>query len=191
MSIRILAGDLTTFSGDAICNAANNAGLGGGGVDGAIHRAAGPDLLEACKALPVYPGLKGLGRGMEPTNQVRVPTGLVVPTPAFSLPCNWILHTAGPVWSGDPTDDLALQNCYLNPLRLALAMGLKSIAFPAISAGVYGCPQETCARIALQVANRRWSAPHSIDVTFYIFPELPNLAIWQEVASNLGIAVKD
>ncbi len=208
MNITLLAGDITTFTGAAVVNAANNAGLGGGGVDGAIHRAAGPRLLEACLALPILPGLMGLGPGFVRKHEVRIPTGCAVPTPAFDLPCQWVIHTAGPVW---PEDEGAaatspapavfarewtagaearqhLWNCYRRPALVALGMGLKSIAYPAISTGVYGCSQETCAEIALKWArgNRHWP----LDVTFYLFPEDTVLAIWQDVAKELGILIE-
>ena len=188
MSIRIVAGDITTFKGDAIVNAANNAGLGGGGVDGAIHRAAGPRLLEHCKTLPVHPNMRGLGKGMTITHEVRIPTGAIVTTPGFDLPCQYILHTAGPLFPvGEPdtTTLHQLQACYRNGLLVARNRGLKRIAFPAISAGVYGCPMDLCARTALGLAN----AVPSLDVTFYIFPEVPSLAIWLAVAKELGIEV--
>jgi len=191
MRVRIVAGDICAFQGDAIVNAANNAGLGGGGVDGAIHRAAGWRLREACEDLPLVPGLQGLGPDMVPTSEVRIPTGAARVTRGFDLPVPWVIHTAGPVW---PEDTVSLQmweasehlwNCYENPLHVALGMGFKSIAFPAISTGVYGCPQEQCAWRALKVAQMYESAP--IDVTFYIYPAEPNLAIWLAVAKRLGV----
>lgn len=217
MTIRIIAGDITKFDGDAIINAANNRGLGGGGVDGAIHRAAGPGLLGACESLPLYPGLQGLREGMRPTDEVRVPNGSAVPTPAFDLPCRWIIHTAGPVWPvnpdtpvyvpNDPPSSLAgvqpklgvtgvraediarrtLRDCYKMPALVAVGMGMRSIAYPAISAGVYGCPMKTCAEVALQwaldyIQNGAWP----LDVTFYIFPE-DHLDTWKQVAQDLGI----
>ncbi len=190
MRIRIVPGDITTFQGDAVVNAANNAGLGGGGVDGAIHRAAGPRLLDACADMPVVHGLQGLAPGMRTTDEVRIPTGEVRVTPGFNLPAPWVIHTAGPVWpeEGAPYGSEAfnhLWNCHRNPALVALGMGLKHIAYPAISTGVYGCPQERCAEIALKWAKDCAAWP--LDVTFYIFPELPNLAIWQATAERLGV----
>lgn len=217
MKIILRAGDITTYPGDAIVNAANNRGLGGGGVDGAIHRAAGPGLLEACKALPVYENLKGvrLHNGV-PANPVRVPNGSAVPTPAFDLPCRWVIHTAGPIWPSDPDQmvytptlgaltgtqmtmtvkgrraiDIARQElraCYKRPLILSLGLGLRSIAFPAISAGVYGCPVETCAEIALKTFADHESFPID-EVVVYLFPAI-NLPVWQIVAANMGMDVE-
>lgn len=216
MPIRIIAGDITKFGGDVIVNAANNAGLGGGGVDGAIHRAAGSQLAEACQNFPVCPDLKGLGQGMLHTSEVRIPTGSVRPTPAFGLPCKWVFHTAGPVWPEDENAErfefagfpaLAgmqmkvganqttagaiarrqLRDCYKKSGLLAVAMDLRTMAFPAISAGVYGCPMETCAEVALgwardYVQDQNWP----LDVAFYIFPDI-HLPVWQEVAQRLGV----
>ena len=137
--IRIVRGDITTLEVDAIVNAANQMMLGGGGVDGAIHRAAGPELYEACLAVPeVRPG-------------VRCPTGEARITPGFRLPAKFVLHTVGPVYRdglhGEP-DKLAA--CYRNSLALASENGCHSIAFPCISTGVYGYPIEDAARIAVR-----------------------------------------
>jgi O-acetyl-ADP-ribose deacetylase (regulator of RNase III) len=213
MKIRILTGDICSARVDGIVNAANNQGLGGGGVDGAIHRAAGSELREACADLPLWHGLTGYGPGLTPAKGVRVPDGGAVPTPAFQLFCRWVIHTAGPVWPSDPNDevyvakmvalagvqmkvgavrhqadDLArqvLRDCYKMPALVALGMGLKSLAYPAISTGVYGCPQETCAQVALGWVKDYLDWP--LDVSFYIFPETPNLAIWQSVATKADI----
>ena len=194
MRVIIKAGDITTFQGDAIVNAANNAGLGGGGVDGAVHRAAGPCLLAACEAMPVIPGLTGLGPDKVPTNEVRIPTGGARVTPGFNLKAPWVIHTAGPVWlSVEELDDLrnidraqdTQRNCYRNPALVALGMGLKHIAYPAISTGVYGWTQEQCAQIALGWAKD--CVAWGIDVTFYIWPEQVNLAIWQATAKALEV----
>jgi len=135
----VVAGDITKTVADAIVNAANERMLGGGGVDGAIHRAAGPELLEACRAVPeVRPG-------------VRCPTGEARLTPAFRLPARYVIHTVGPVWrggrGGEP--DL-LASCYREALRLAEAHGALSIAFPAISTGVYGYPLDAASTIAVR-----------------------------------------
>src|SRR3954454_2173539 len=125
-SIQAVQADITTLEVDAIVNAANERMLGGGGVDGAIHRAAGPRLYEACKSIPeIRPG-------------VRCPTGEARITPGFDLPAKYIIHTVGPVWHGGRAgedDDLA--DCYRNSLALAVRNGVRTIAFPAISTGVY------------------------------------------------------
>jgi O-acetyl-ADP-ribose deacetylase (regulator of RNase III) len=132
--IRPLQGDITTLEVDAIVNAANSSLLGGGGVDGAIHRAAGPELLAACRDI-----------GGCPTGEARI-------TPGFSLPATWVIHTVGPVWhGGDRGEAQLLENCYRNSLELALRHGVRSIAFPSISTGVYGYPKRDAAIIALRV----------------------------------------
>lgn len=128
--------DITKLEVDVIVNAANKSLLGGGGVDGAIHRAAGPELLEKCRTLN------------------GCLTGEAKITPGYKLPAKFIIHTVGPIWENKPNDpvnpqDLQLSQCYLNSLRLANAYGLKTIAFPAISCGVYRFPIDRAARIAL------------------------------------------
>ncbi len=130
--------DLTTLPVDAIVNAANPTLLGGGGVDGAIHRAAGPRLLAACRALPeVAPG-------------VRCPPGEARSTPGFDLPARAVIHTVGPVWRGGTQGEPALlAACYRSSIALALRMRAHSVAFPAISCGVYGYPYAEAARVAL------------------------------------------
>ena len=137
--IRIIQGDITTLSVDAIVNAANQMMLGGGGVDGAIHRAAGPDLYEACLKVPeVRPG-------------VRCPTGEARITPGFKLPAKFVIHTVGPVYEdGKHGEPKLLAACYRNSLALAVENGCQSIAFPCISTGVYGYPIEDAAKIAVR-----------------------------------------
>ena len=137
--IKIIQGDITTLAVDAIVNAANQVMLGGGGVDGAIHDAAGPELYEACLKVPeVRPG-------------VRCPTGEARITPGFKLPAKYVIHTVGPVYRdglhGEPEK---LAACYSNSLALAAENGCKSIAFPCISTGIYGYPKEDAAQIAVR-----------------------------------------
>ncbi|HET7358921.1 MAG TPA: O-acetyl-ADP-ribose deacetylase [Rhodanobacteraceae bacterium] len=138
MAIEAIRADITTLAVDAIVNAANASLLGGGGVDGAIHRAAGPRLLAACRALPeLRPG-------------VRCPTGEARATPGFDLPARHVIHTVGPVWhGGDAGEPALLAACYRNCMRLARELGVTAIAFPAISCGVYGYPPCDAATIAV------------------------------------------
>jgi O-acetyl-ADP-ribose deacetylase (regulator of RNase III) len=144
--IEVIEADLTTLRVDAIVNAANDTLLGGGGVDGAIHRAAGAQLLAACRAIaPVRPG-------------VRCPTGEARITPGFELPAPWVIHTVGPVWRGGAHGEaVLLASCYRTSLQLAYANDVQRIAFPAISCGVYGYPIDAATTIALREA-RDWIA---------------------------------
>ena len=145
-SIRVLQADITTLKTDAIVNAANSSLLGGGGVDGAIHRAAGPELREFCKTL-----------GGCQTGEAKI-------TPGFRLPSSHIIHTVGPVW-GEGREEELLASCYMNSLTLAVQNGCTSIAFPAISTGAYGYPQDLAAPVAVR-AIRQFFAEHpgSLDV---------------------------
>jgi O-acetyl-ADP-ribose deacetylase (regulator of RNase III) len=139
----VVTGDITQLCVDAIVNAANERMLGGGGVDGAIHRAAGPELLAACRACPeVRPG-------------VRCPTGQACITPGFQLPAKYVIHTAGPIWQGGKNDEVALlASCYRTCLALAAEHGLHTIAFPALSTGVYGFPLDRASQVAVAEARR-------------------------------------
>ncbi len=140
-AIEVLDADITRLEVDAIVNAANESLLGGGGVDGAIHRAAGPDLLAACRTL-----------GGCPTGQARITAG-------YRLKARHVIHTVGPVWHGGTADeDRLLASCYRESLALAGAHSLASIAFPAISTGVYGFPADRAARIAAATIAETWSS---------------------------------
>jgi len=147
MTIEIVQGDITAIPAGAIVNAANERLLGGGGVDGAIHRAAGPELAATCRAIPeVRPG-------------VRCPTGESRITPAFRLPATYVIHTVGPVWRGGSEGEPALlASCYRTALALAAEHAVRSIAFPAISCGVYGYPIEQAADVAVREIRRAGGA---------------------------------
>lgn len=138
-AIRIENRDITSLAVDAVVNAANRLMLGGGGVDGAIHRAAGPELYRACEAVPeVRPG-------------VRCPTGEARITPGFGLPARYVIHTVGPLWRGGNAGEAELlAACYRSSLSLAAEHGCSSVAFPAISCGVFGYPAEEACAIAVR-----------------------------------------
>lgn len=150
-------GDITKVRLDAIVNAANSSLLGGGGVDGAIHRAGGPAILEACRAVV--------------RRQGGCATGQAVITPGGQLPARYVIHTVGPVWQGGQAGEAdLLANCYRNSLQLALENGLATVAFPCISTGVYRFPQELAANIALQTVRQFVSEnPGLREVRFVVF----------------------
>jgi O-acetyl-ADP-ribose deacetylase len=157
--VLVRAGDLTREDVDAVVNAANPSLLGGGGVDGAIHRAAGPALLEACREVR---------RTVHPDG---LPTGEAVATPGGRLPARWVIHTVGPVWGshGGRESDL-LASCYARSLALAAAQGLGTIAFPAISTGIFGFPRETAAAVASKAVAAHLSAnelPREVRLVFF------------------------
>ena len=141
--VSIVQGNLTHQEVDAIVNAANERMLGGGGVDGAIHRAAGSQFLAACRALPeVEPG-------------IRCPTGEARITPGFELPARYIIHTVGPIYKGTPSDARLLGSAFRSSLALAVEHELRTVAFPAISCGVYGYPPVEAATVAAGVVGER------------------------------------
>lgn len=135
--IRLVRGDITRVPADAIVNAANSSLLGGGGVDGAIHRVGGPAILDACRELRATSLPDGL------------PAGQAVATTAGALPARWVIHTVGPVWSAREDRSAILASCYLESLRVADELGADTVSFPAVSAGAYGWPIDDAARIAV------------------------------------------
>jgi O-acetyl-ADP-ribose deacetylase (regulator of RNase III) len=150
--LEVLRGDITRLAVDAIVNAANERMVGGGGVDGAIHRAAGPELVAACRGVPeVRPG-------------VRCPTGEARITPGFRLPARYVIHTVGPVWKGGAhREPELLASCYRASLALASERKLTSVAFPAISCGVYGYPLDAAATIAVREVTRALDASPGLE----------------------------
>lgn len=155
--LKIVQGDITRLDVDAIVNAANELMLGGGGVDGAIHAAAGPRLFEACRAVPeVRPG-------------VRCPTGEARITPGFDLPARYVIHTVGPVWRGGSSDeDDLLARCYRASLALAEQYSLQSVAFPAISCGVFRFPVERASAIAVREIRQQLNRAQSISMVLLV-----------------------
>jgi O-acetyl-ADP-ribose deacetylase (regulator of RNase III) len=161
VSIEVVQGDITVQQVDAIVNAANSSLLGGGGVDGAIHRAAGPELLAECRTLG----------GCLP--------GQVKATGGYRLPARYILHTVGPVWCGGEAGEArTLAACHTNAVELAASLGCRSLAFPAISTGVYGYPPELAAAVALD-ATKQALARWPLDVVRFVLFDEPMLRIYE------------
>lgn len=158
-----ISGDITKLNVDAIVNAANTSLLGGGGVDGAIHRAAGPELLEACRKL----------HGCR--------TGDAKSTPGFRLPAKWVFHAVGPVWNGgNHNEDELLAGCYRRAIELAVEHKALSIAFPAISTGIYGFPSDRAARIAVDTVKAHVGAS-GIELVNFVCFDKRTLQIYEEV----------
>ncbi len=168
--IEINIGDITKLKVDAIVNAANNSLLGGGGVDGAIHLAAGPELLEYNRKLG----------GCE-TGQAKI-------TPGFKLPAKYIIHTVGPIWrGGNNNEDELLASCYQNSLRIAVENGIKTIAFPAISTGVYGFPLERATKIAVFTVKDFLSNDDTIKKVIFVCFNDNTYRVYSEIISGFKI----
>jgi O-acetyl-ADP-ribose deacetylase (regulator of RNase III) len=168
VELRATSGDITRLTVDAIVNAANTSLLGGGGVDGAIHRAAGPELLAACEKLD------------------GCATGDAKATPGFRIPARWIFHAVGPVWrGGSHNEDQLLASCYRRSLELAREHRVRSIAFPAISTGIYGFPPKRAAEIALRTVREHADENGVSTVDFVCFNE-ETLAIYEQFLNGRG-----
>lgn len=173
--IRLVQGDITTLEVDAIVNAANSSLLGGGGVDGAIHRAGGPAILEACKEIrrTAYPD--------------GLPTGQAVITTGGNLPARFVIHTVGPVWrGGNGRESELLADAYTNSLALAHEKGLRTIAFPAISTGVYGYPIKKATDVAL---NATWAFlkryPDALDEVVFVLFSRSDFEVYERALDKL------
>ncbi len=168
LSIRIVRDDITKLEVDAIVNAANKTLLGGGGVDGAIHRAAGPEFLEACRLL----------NGCQ-TGEAKI-------TPAFRLPSKWVIHTVGPVWRGGLADEARLlARCYNNSLKLAGENNCQSIAFPNISTGVYGFPKPKAAEIAVKTTKEYLTKNQSSLTVYFVCFDDENHRLYHQLLKDL------
>lgn len=156
--IIVKTGDITRENVDAVVNAANSGLMGGGGVDGAIHRAGGSEILDECRKIRKEDYIDGL------------PAGQAVATTAGKLPSKYVIHTVGPVWHGGSQDEeKLLRDCYINSLRVAAKKGCKTVAFPAISTGVYCFPKKRAAVIASEAVKEFLESDHSIDTVIFVF----------------------
>ena len=165
--ISLIKGDITQLTMDAIVNAANRSLLGGGGVDGTIHRAAGPELLESCRKL----------NGCE-TGEAKITEG-------FQLPARYVIHTVGPVWKGGGRNEPGLlKSCYLRSLQLASDHQLKTIAFPNISTGVYGFPKAMAAEIAINTVRSFLERPGSVEEIIFVVFDQENETLYNNLLVN-------
>lgn len=168
--IRLIRGDITKLNVDAIVNAANSSLMGGGGVDGAIHRAGGPGILEECKKIVAKQG--------------SCPTGEAVITTAGNLPARFVIHTVGPVWHGGEGNEAEkLANCYNNSLSLAIENSIRTIAFPNISTGVYGYPKRLAAEVAVHTVREFLGTSPSIAEVYFVCFDDENFQLYQSLLS--------
>ncbi|MFA5327306.1 MAG: O-acetyl-ADP-ribose deacetylase [Prolixibacteraceae bacterium] len=166
--IEILQGDITKLDVDAIVNAANSSLMGGGGVDGAIHRAGGPAILEQCRQIVARQG--------------RCATGNAVITSGGNLPARFVIHTVGPVWhGGSSNEDKLLENAYLNSLKLALENNIETIAFPNISTGVYGFPKDRAAQIAVHTVQEFLKENKQMNKVYFVCFDQENYILYQQI----------
>jgi O-acetyl-ADP-ribose deacetylase len=168
-AIEIQQGDITKLAVDAIVNAANTSLLGGGGVDGAIHRAAGPDLVAECRTL-----------GGCPTGEARLTKG-------YRLPAKYVIHTVGPVYSGKPQDAQLLRSCYRNSLQLAVRQGIGAIAFPAISCGVYGYPIREACKIAVDTCLEIMEREPALKKVIFVLFSNSDRKVYQSYIEQLKV----
>ena len=168
MELSIRPGDITQTEADAVVNAANSTLLGGGGVDGAIHRRGGKEILAECRRLRETQLPDGL------------PAGQAIPTTAGDLPARWVIHTVGPVWAKTIDKSETLASCYRESLRVAKELGARTVAFPAISAGIYGWPMDDAARIAVETCRETASEVGDVvqEVIFVPRGETAEAAFW-------------
>jgi len=166
--ITLIQGDITKLEVDAIVNAANSSLMGGGGVDGAIHRAGGPAILAECREIVARQG--------------RCETGQAVITSGGNLPAKFVIHTVGPVWRGGNNNEVdLLRNAYLNSLKLAVKNGIKSIAFPNTSTGVYGFPKEKAAEIAIDTVTQFLSKNDQIKQVYFVCFDQENYELYRQL----------
>jgi len=166
--IAVIQGDITKLKVDAIVNAANSSLMGGGGVDGAIHRAGGPQILAECREIVARQG--------------RCATGQAVITSGGNLPAKLVVHTVGPIWrGGNASEPQLLQTAYLNSLKLAVENGVQTIAFPNISTGVYGYPKEKAARIAIETVKKYLTDDSRISQVYFVCFDSENYDLYCEL----------
>jgi len=169
--IEVQQGDITKIKVDAVVNAANSSLLGGGGVDGAIHRAGGPAILEECRQIAARQG--------------GCPTGEAVITTGGNLPATYVIHTVGPVWQGGNRDEpQLLANCYKNSLRIASEKQLQSIAFPNISTGIYGYPKDKAAQVAVQAVKEYLQNASSLQRVIFMCYDAENLTLYKSILKD-------